>query len=401
MSEPHILIAEDDEALLSSISFVLEDQGYYISKALDGKKALGIIRKSQNSSNPVKILITDIQMPDLNGLELIRQIRDIKKNLPVIVITGYGDKETLKALIKVGCDEFLDKPFEPDDIRKLVKKVEKQIDNKENPGDLDNDLAIELESYRKSLSELKKELDNAVLTYQDLIHIPETGFNVTISCNTKPFHCLGGDFFSICDTETGCDILVADVAGHDMAASYHTVLLKSFFDENRRTGKTGPAFFQILNHALVENKRNNRLLTAIFLRINLKTMKVEIVSAGHPNLITTGNKMDKPVVIKSDGCILGLDKNALYEITEFEIKPKDRLFLFTDGIINAKYTDGPTGTQFQLSESGLLRLINIYCNQKLEETLNLIWNDILKFCRYKPIDDMLLIGVEIPEIMEK
>ncbi|QTA81120.1 Two component system response regulator, PPM-type phosphatase domain-containing protein [Desulfonema limicola] len=401
MSYPHILIAEDDEPLLTSLSFILEDEQYYISKALDGKTALDIISSFQYSSNPVKLLITDIQMPDLNGLELICKIRKIKKNLPVIVITGYGDKETLKALIKVGCDEFLDKPFKPDDIRKLVKKVfENQADD--NKSDSDN-LIWELKSYQKSLNELKKELDNAAVTYKDLIHIPETRFNVVTAWRSLPFRKIGGDFFYICNTSSGCDILVADVAGHDMAASYHTILLKSFFDENCRTGKNGAVFFQILNHAVIENSRNIRLISAVFLRINLNTMKAETVSAGHPDLIKIEKNISKTGIIKSDagiiksdGCILGLDKNALFEITEFDIKPEDRLFLFTDGIINAKFTDGPSGNQFSLSESGLLKLIENHCSQELEQTIDLIWNDILKFCRYKPNDDMLLLGIEIP-----
>lgn len=404
MYEPHILIAEDDEALLSSICFILEDQGYFISKALDGRKALDAISKSQDSSNPVDLLITDIQMPDLNGLQLIRRVREIDDSLPVIVMTGYGDKETLKKLIKIGCDEFLDKPFEPDDLSKLVtnvlekqeiirKRFENRITGYKNNSE---DLSQELETYKKSLDELRKELDNAVLTYKDLIHIPEHGFQVSTAWRTRPLHRLGGDFFSIANTDSGCDILIADVAGHDMSASYHTVLLKSFFDENCRTGKNGANFFRLLNCALMENKRNNRIITSVFLRIDLNKMKVEAVSAGHPDLIKTQKNSLTSETVKSDGFVLGLDKNASYKITKFDISSKDRLFLFTDGIINAKYTDGPTGMNFQLSRPGLSKLIEGHNNLELDNTIDSIWDDILKFCRYKPVDDMLLIGIEIP-----
>ncbi len=123
MNNEHILICEDDEACLISLSFILENEGYMVSTASDGNIAVETVFNANKGSVPVDLLITDLHMPKLDGLQLIKHIRNSGFNIPVIVITGYGEREVLKELIKIGCDDFLDKPFNPTDLRDKVAGV--------------------------------------------------------------------------------------------------------------------------------------------------------------------------------------------------------------------------------------------------------------------------------------
>ena len=123
MENIHILIAEDDESMQNSLSFILEDEGYKVSTAFNGDEAIEIIYNCINTNKPVDLLITDIQMPEKNGLELIKQLIESKIKIAKIVITGHGDKDLLINLIRLGCDDFLAKPFEPDEVCQKVSEV--------------------------------------------------------------------------------------------------------------------------------------------------------------------------------------------------------------------------------------------------------------------------------------
>jgi len=215
----------------------------------------------------------------------------------------------------------------------------------------------------------------------------------------KNYRDLGGDYFDIRDTDEGCDLIIADVAGHDMAASYHTVMIKSFFDENCRTKKSGQDFFHILNHALLENGKNERMVTAMFLRLNFKKMIGEVVSAGHPKMIRLTQKLPIATQVNIEGSVLGLFQDVVFDSMEFRLIPKDRIILHTDGITNAKYVDGPTGHINKLSEEDLFDFINEYKENSIDTLIDNVWNDIQVFCRFKPSDDMLIMGLEIPEII--
>ncbi|MDM8526390.1 SpoIIE family protein phosphatase [Desulfococcaceae bacterium HSG8] len=402
MSGEHILIAEDDQAYLAALSFTLEAKGYRISKAVNGKIAFDKISRANENNSQFDLLITDLRMPDMDGLELIRHIRDSGFTLPVIVITGYGDKDTLKELIRLGCDEFMDKPFGPAKICRKVSEIltKQKLIKKTYDSDLlkkHRDLLRELESYKRSFQSLKKEVDTAAITYNDLVSIKADSYNIAIEYRIKPLHRMGGDYLDICNTPTGCDILVADVAGHDLAASYHTVMIKAFFDENCRTGKDGRSFFRILNHALLENGQNDRMVTAVFLRLDMETGRGEIISGGHPKIIRQSKQTPIPVALGATGSVLGLHKEVSFDKVEFDIIPGDRFFLFTDGVINVYYVDGPTGKRHILHEEGLQNLIDKYSSFPLESLVDKLWNKILRFCRYKPADDMLMFALEVPE----
>ena len=120
MSKKHILIADDEQNTLMTMQFILEVADYRVTTADNGKEALDKILVSRNANSPFDLLITDVQMPGLTGLELMDELNRLKIDVPFLAITGYGNKELIAELTSKGCDKYLDKPIDEEDLVECV-----------------------------------------------------------------------------------------------------------------------------------------------------------------------------------------------------------------------------------------------------------------------------------------
>jgi len=115
MTSQHILIAEDEKHTRLALQLVLRQAGFSVILATNGLDAYEKIRK-QPASQPISLIITDFKMPELDGLGLIDKLQGADIPIPIMVITGYGDKELLQQLHKRGCSSYIDKPFIPAEV---------------------------------------------------------------------------------------------------------------------------------------------------------------------------------------------------------------------------------------------------------------------------------------------
>jgi two-component system, OmpR family, alkaline phosphatase synthesis response regulator PhoP len=115
-----IMIVEDDMILLRSLAFTLRRFEYQVSLASNGMDALAELVSAQQSAQPFDLLITDIQLPGIAGLDLIDKLHDQSIVLPTLAITGSYGKNLVRQLEKRGVCEFLTKPFNSIE---LVKRV--------------------------------------------------------------------------------------------------------------------------------------------------------------------------------------------------------------------------------------------------------------------------------------
>lgn len=152
MMQKHILIVDDEPNMRNSLLFILTAANYRLSSAANAREALEIIERAKRESQPLDLCITDIQMPESNGIELIDEIQRRGHRVPVLVITGYGDKEMVVQLLRRGCKDFLDKPFEPADILHAADAVLRREEEER----------ARQESLRLRLEEEKAELESQI-----------------------------------------------------------------------------------------------------------------------------------------------------------------------------------------------------------------------------------------------
>ena len=122
-----ILVLEDDELFASTLEDFLTDESFIVDIATDGEKCLAL-----NYEKNYDLYIFDINVPKINGLELLEQLRKSNDNTPTIFLTSYKDKDTLQDAFIKGCDDYLKKPVDLDElllrIKALLKRNKKQFD---------------------------------------------------------------------------------------------------------------------------------------------------------------------------------------------------------------------------------------------------------------------------------
>ena len=151
LSKSTILIAEDDKNIQESFAKVLRLFVLEVYCANNGEEALYIYKKN----NP-DIIITDIKMPKMSGLELIKKIRERDQDIPIIVTSAYTDQDFLLESIKLALIEYVVKPIKESDLEKLLQECAKKIDksskitielNSTCRYDYDNKIVIDEDKY--------------------------------------------------------------------------------------------------------------------------------------------------------------------------------------------------------------------------------------------------------------
>jgi sigma-B regulation protein RsbU (phosphoserine phosphatase) len=138
------------------------------------------------------------------------------------------------------------------------------------------------------------------------------------------------------------------------------------------------------------------MVTAVLLSLNLEAGGAHVVTAGHPKVIRLCAEDGVARRVPGRGSPLGLSDDVRFATTSLPVVPGDRLFLYTDGVTSARHVDGPTGTRTSLGEEGLSQLVNSTAGLALDDQVGRIMEGVLRFSRYKQVDDMLLCGIEIP-----
>ena len=155
MSKDKILLVEDEPDLLQTLAFNFENEGYKVAKALDGKEAI----KFLEDDDSISLVILDLMLPDMSGLDICRRIRaaDNLKDILVIMVTAKGEEVDRVVGFEVGADDYVVKPYS---VRELLLRVGGMLkrsskENQSNDKDLVEyeDLKIDNNKHKVYLSD--------------------------------------------------------------------------------------------------------------------------------------------------------------------------------------------------------------------------------------------------------
>jgi len=118
----NILIVDDEQSYRQLLSLVFESDGHSIRTATNGREALRLLQEE-----PADVVISDVRMPDMDGIEMLSSVRESQPDLGVVLMTAFASVETAREAFKLGADDFIQKPFDVEELKLIVRKtLEKQ-----------------------------------------------------------------------------------------------------------------------------------------------------------------------------------------------------------------------------------------------------------------------------------
>ena len=333
-----LLIIDDDDVVRASLAAYLEDSGFHVLQASNGLQGLDVFQ----SKSP-DLVICDLRMPQVDGLELIRRINALQVETPVIVVSGAGVMSDAVEALRLGAVDYLIKPLA--DLAVLEHSVHRALDRA--------NLRKENQRYREELEAANRELQASLHLLQEdqnagrqvqMNMLPETPGEIdefSFAHQIIPSLYLSGDFvdyFRVDDSRIA--FYLADVSGHGASSAFITVLLKfmttRLLYESRRSGVL-PDFkpSEVLGHinrGLI-NCKLGKHVTMLGGVIDQSSNRLTYSIGGHlplPVLFTDG----KAQYLEGRGLPVGLFQEAEYSDLELDLPESFSLTLLSDGIFD-------------------------------------------------------------------
>lgn len=379
-----ILVIDDEKTILDNIKFVLELDNNEVITVLSSEEGLETFKKNFND---IDVVLTDMKMPKLSGMDILREIKKIMPEMSVIILTGHGDLENAILAMKEGAFEYLKKPVTADNLTIAINNAV----NKKNLLLENARMHRELLEHRNYLQGLHDSAEKILLNMlpKKLPEIPGFGFEVEYrSCES-----VGGDMYDICDIGDYICFYVFDVSSHGILAAVISTIIKSFLQNIEYNYKQGinkrrfPEIVMDLNLELLSNTAQSVFASLILGFINKNTKTLYTVSAGHITQYVI--KDDGFIALDSTGPILGVFEDATYTCSVNQLSEGDKIWLFTDGIIEV------TSDNKLFGNDNLLSLLQGCKEDSLSDSIKNIVQAAKDFSSDDFFDDITILGIEV------
>lgn len=160
MDKPTILVVEDEPAIADTIQYALESEGFQCQRLEVGAGVLEVLDRQ-----PVALVVLDIGLPDMSGIEVCRRLRE-RHDVPVIFLTARGGEVDRVVGLELGADDYVTKPFSPRELAARAKAVLRRARRGESPPSKPADAAFGLDEERRLITYFGKPLDLARYEYR-------------------------------------------------------------------------------------------------------------------------------------------------------------------------------------------------------------------------------------------
>lgn len=345
--------------------------------ALSGKEALDHLK-----ANPdVALVLTDLNMPEMDGLTLLDRIHELNRPLKTVVVTAYSDVGNIRAAMNRGAFDFVVKPVNVADLEATILKCAQEWRT-----------AMKASSFERQLVSLQKELDVARQIQEA---IQPVGFEPTSGVDLYAFsmvaHEISGtfyDYYWIDETRVG--LLLGDVGGKGVSAAVVMAMVQTYFKSIAAQGHDPGTCMTMVNQLVVPEGFPDLSVRAFYGVFDTQTGTLSYSNAGHhrASLIKSGPTIEPRLA--SVAPPLWRQQDLKYETSRRSLDHGDTLFLYTRGVEEAK---NPSGTRFSLE-----RIAKILQESQTKVPRELIRNTIrsvLAFTEDIPLkEDLTLLSLQ-------
>jgi serine phosphatase RsbU (regulator of sigma subunit) len=406
-----VLVVDDDSGQIRTLSDCLDIEDLDAVCCHSGREALDVCLRE-----PLNVAIIDLRLPDMEGMELLHQLREINPEIQVIIHTGHATLESAMEAVSVEAFAYVEKMSDPQKLMNHVHNAFIQHFEKYSAR-LRQEIDDHIESERqlsltnRELNERNQEMEAELLMareiQQSLIpshypHFPqdqpETEAFLRFSHRYQPSSTLAGDFFFMVPvSNTRAGLFICDVMGHGVRAALITALLRGLIEEMKPLASKPNAFLDEINQGLYRifsQVQTSIFVTSCYLVADILERKVVYANAGHPpplllrrpegRLLPLGALNDDPEMA------LGLAGDVEYTLQEIEVLKGDSLILYTDGAFEA---ENPNGEQVGINRFQEWVLQN--SERPMPELLGNLMQSLEDFCGTNEFgDDVCLFGMD-------
>ena len=320
---------------------------YTLYFAQNGVEAL----ERLNEVPDIDMVLSDINMPRMDGLTLLAQIPNIAPDIRAVVVSAYGDMKNIRTAMNRGAFDFVTKPIDFQDLRVTIERTLKNMEQWREA----------LES-RDKLVRLQNELNVASQMQQSILptEFPDSD-RCQIFANMEPAREVGGDFFDVFPLPGGqIGLAIADVSDKGVPAALFMMSSRTLLKGSAIGAMAPGAVLKEVNNLLTEENEAAMFVTTFYAVYTPETGQMAYANGGH----------NPPLVVHPDGCstlLPGTDGVALgvfpgidFDQSAVELSAGDLLVLYTDGVTEAMNADG--------EEFGMERLQGVFSESRPETT---------------------------------
>lgn len=348
-----ILVVDDDPTSRLFLSAVLRKQGHEVLTASHGGDAYALIQERR-----VRLVISDWNMPGLTGPELCRRVRSggLSHYVYFILLTVRSDKDSLMEGMESGADDFLVKPIDPQELQARVRAgarvltLEQELDERNEALDkLNAELSVAYET-------MKKDVATAAAIQKSLLPQPCNRPEAKLDWLFIPSSLLAGDMLGYFPVDgTHLAFFQIDVSGHGVSSALISFATSKMLWPERRgeahaKSPAGEGDLPFLSPEQAIGELNRRFckepesesyfLTMVYGVLDAESGRIGLSSAGHPPPLLWRRAGRAFVESTARGLPVGVLDDSRYESEYLPIAPGDRLYVYTDGIVECPSPDG-------------------------------------------------------------
>ena len=337
--------------------------------ARDGVEALEMLIADKE----IDMVVSDINMPRMDGLTLLQQIQNVSPDIRAIIISAYGDMENIRTAMNRGAFDFVTKPLDFQDLRLTIERTLQHLDEWREG----------LKS-RDKLVALQNELDVANNIQQSVLpaSFPEDP-SYQIYGSMQPARNVGGDFFDVQVLRNGkIGLAIADVSDKGMPAALFMMSSRMLLKGAGQRFENPGAALEEVNNLLDAENEAAMFVTLFYAIYDADTSEFHYANGGHNEPIVVHPDGSTTVIPPTGGIALGIIPEISYHENSIKIEPGDTVILYTDGITEAFNAEGEL--------FGLDQLFEVFRDrrpQNAEEASKIVFDAVNKFAGDEPQSD--------------
>lgn len=354
-----ILVVDDDKAICEYVTTILERDGMSVVSLTNPLQAEEEVRNGN-----FHLIILDLMMPKMDGIEVLRRIRKIDNDVAVVIFTGYPNLESAVATMKLDAVDYITKPFQ---VEEVVARVETHL---------------ALRRLQRNLQEANQRMERelalaaqvqASFMQRTLPDIPGWQLAVTL----VPARTTSGDFYDVVPLPAGkLSLLIADVVDKGVGAALYMAMSSALLRAYTGEHPADPDLVcEAVNARLLDYATTDQFVTVFLGMLDPDTGMLAYSNAGHnPPIWLRPVEAGQVQLLRNTGLPLGVIDGGAWPAQTIRMAPGDVVVLYTDGVTDAQSVDGDF---YDLSR--LVEIISGNAGATASEIRDAILDDVLRF----------------------